>query len=158
MPLRRGPVTDSSRVVGSNCGPKSHEVGLRNVPVAGRRCVFGGPLPAGRPRTTCSDACKQASWRRQRSELTVPAPARPSKPFAVYERPEREARQLDVQLCELCRTFIRRSGYGGISSRGEPVIFEELLGARAPSIMPVRPSNVTPKAYTNVACPDQWDR
>ncbi len=36
---------------------------LRNVPVTPTCTVCGRPLPSGRPRTTCSDGCRQKAWR-----------------------------------------------------------------------------------------------
>lgn len=93
--------------------------------------MCGGPLPAGRPRTTCSDGCPQKAWRRRHQPVVVtpalPA-AQPRKGHTVYACPECEARQLGSQFCEDCHTFMRRLGAGGLSPCcGEPVTFDELL-------------------------------
>jgi len=93
--------------------------------------VCDGPLPAGRPRTTCSDRCRQALWRqrhRAAPELATLVPARRSrKDGTVYECPTCEARLVGEQYCE-CGSFMRRLGAGGYSPCcGEPVTVEELL-------------------------------
>ena len=92
--------------------------------------VCGGPLPAGRPRTTCSDACRQAAWRRRHQPQLTPAPPPPAvarKPRTVYECPDCGTRALGVQFCEECHTFMHRLGYGGISPCcGEAVTYDEL--------------------------------
>ncbi len=104
----------------------------RNVSVTARCLLCDGPLPVGRDRTTCSDACRQALWRRRHQlELTPPAlpAALPRKAHTVYECPACDARALGEQRCE-CGTFMRRVGYGGTSPCcGEPLTFDELLDA-----------------------------
>jgi hypothetical protein len=103
----------------------------RNGSVTDRCCVCEAPLPSGRPRTTCSDACRQALYRRRHQpEIVLPdLPAhQPRKARTVYECDDCGARQLGVQYCEECRTFMRRLGHGGITPCcGEPVTFDELL-------------------------------
>jgi hypothetical protein len=105
--------------------------GSRNVSVTATCLVCDRPLPAGRKRTTCSDACRQALWRkRNQPESTPPAlpAAEPRKAHTVYECPDCDARLLGSQFCEDCHTFMRRLGAGGISPCcGEPVTFDELL-------------------------------
>ena len=105
----------------------------RNVSVTAGCEVCGGPLPAGRPRTTCSDGCRQKAWRlRHQPQLTAPdLPAsQPRKDHTVYECPECETRALGSQFCDECHTFMRRLGAGGLSPCcGEPVTFDELLNA-----------------------------
>ncbi len=107
------------------------EMPSRNGPVTATCTVCGGPLPGGRPRSTCSDRCRQKAWRlRHRPSLEVPElPAgRPRKDHTVYQCPDCEARQLGSQFCQDCHTFMRRLGPGGASPCcGEPVTFEELL-------------------------------
>ena len=103
----------------------------RNGSVTAICAVCGGPLPAGRPRTTCSDRCRQAAWRRRHSSsvgLAEPLPtSRSRKHGTVYECPECEARLVGEQHCE-CGAFMRRLGLGGYSPCcGEVVTVEELL-------------------------------
>jgi hypothetical protein len=47
---------------------------LGNGSVTGRCVVCDDPVPAGRPRVTCSDACRQALWRRRHQPLGLSAP------------------------------------------------------------------------------------
>jgi hypothetical protein len=93
--------------------------------------VCGRPLPAGRPRTTCSDACRQAKWRRRHQPPSTPAPlpaARPRKATTIYECDTCGTRQLATQYCGECRTFMRRLGGGGLCpSCCEPITFDDLL-------------------------------
>jgi hypothetical protein len=105
----------------------------RNGSVTAVCAVCGDPVPAGRARTTCSDACRQKAWRlRHQPQLTPPAllAAQPRKDHTVYQCPECDARLLGSQFCEDCHTFMRRLGAGGLSPCcGEPVTFDELLNA-----------------------------
>lgn len=75
----------------------------RNVSVTARCGVCDGPLPAGRTRTWCSDACRQAAWRR-RHQPGLPTPVlpavRPRKPGTVYECASCGTRQLGQQRCD----------------------------------------------------------
>jgi hypothetical protein len=103
----------------------------RNGSVTDRCAVCDGPLPAGRPRRTCSDACRQAAWRRRHAPappaVEALAPARPRKAGTVYECPTCETRLVGEQRCE-CGSFMRRLGPGGLSACcGEPMTVEELL-------------------------------
>jgi hypothetical protein len=64
--------------------------------------VCGDPLPAGRARTTCGDACCQALWRRRHQpQLRPPAPParQPPKPHTIYECPDCGTRLLGEQRC-----------------------------------------------------------
>ena len=103
----------------------------RNVYVTASCAACGAPLSEGRARLWCSDACRQAAWRRRHQPEQAPPelPAgRPRKAGTVYECPECETRLVGSQFCEDCRTFMRRLGPGGNSPCcGEPVTFEELL-------------------------------
>ena len=105
----------------------------RNGSVTPTCTACGGPLPTGRPRSTCSDGCRQKAWRlRHQPELTIPElpTARSHKDRTVYECPACGTRLLGSQFCEDCHTFMRRLGPGGLSPCcGEPVTFEELLDA-----------------------------
>jgi len=105
----------------------------RNGSVTASCLVCGGPLPVGRPRTTCSDGCRQALWRRRHQPSTLrpgpPPPGRPKKEGTVYECPACCQRQVGEQHCE-CGSFMRRLGPGGYSPCcGEVVTLEELLKA-----------------------------
>jgi hypothetical protein len=94
--------------------------------------VCGQPVPAGRSRTTCSDACRQAAWRRRHQPHAAPPDlprAVPKKPSTVYECPECGGRLLGEQRCEPCGTFMMRIGRGGLSPCcDEPLTIDELLG------------------------------
>ncbi len=106
-------------------------ISSRNGSVTDRCVVCEGPLPAGRPRRTCSDACRQTAWRRRHQRPspgfeTLPAPSR-TKDHTVYQCPACDTRLLGEQRCE-CGSFIRRLGPGGLCPCcDEPVTFEELL-------------------------------
>jgi len=104
----------------------------RNDSVTAPCAVCGGPLPPGRARRTCSDACRQALWRR-RHQPTLTPPAlpvnSPRKPHTIYECPDCGTRLLGQQRCE-CGTFMRRVGPGGTCPCcSEPVAFDELIDA-----------------------------
>ncbi len=102
----------------------------RNGSVTAVCGVCGDPLPAGRARAWCSDACRQAAWRRRHQPAATPAhlPARrPSKPGSVYECGDCGTRLLGQQRCD-CGAFMHRIGRGGMCpSCDEPVAVEELL-------------------------------
>ncbi len=105
----------------------------RNGSVTDHGCaVCTAPLPAGRPRTTCSDRCRQAAWRRRHQPATdrTPQPlpdARTRKAGTVYECPACDAKALGQQRCD-CGSFMRRLGRGALSPCcGEPITVEELL-------------------------------
>ncbi len=105
----------------------------RNGYVTATCVVCGDPLPAGRPRTSCSDACRQKAWRlRHQPEVKLPdRPAtEPRRLHTVYQCPTCETRQLGVQRCEDCRTFMVRRGTGGTCPGcDEPITFDERIGA-----------------------------
>jgi hypothetical protein len=103
----------------------------RNGSVTDSCMVCGDPLPPGRPRTTCSDRCRQAGWRRRHhhsSPRPQDLPATGSvKDHTVYECPACETRLLGEQRCE-CGSFMRRLGTGGLCPCcDEPITIEELL-------------------------------
>lgn len=103
----------------------------RNVSVTASCAVCGGPLPKGRPRTTCGDACRQKAFRlRHQLKLSAPElpPALPRKPRTVYECQECGTKLLGQQWCEACTKPMRRLGTGGLCPCcSEPVTFQELL-------------------------------
>ncbi len=69
--------------------------------------------PLGR-RQWCSDACRQAAWRRRNTtpRAAVVLPARTVKADTVYECPNCQTRYLGQQHCPDCRTFCRNIGRG----------------------------------------------
>jgi hypothetical protein len=100
-----------------------------NCPTCGQ-----GFRPSGR-RRFCSDACRQAAWRRRQ---TTPAPAAPVLPprgapdaaraTVVYECPACGARLLGQQRCPDCNVFCRRVGPGGRCPHcDEPVAAADLI-------------------------------
>ena len=122
----------------------------RNVTVTERECAAcHGPLPAGRARQWCSDACRQAAYRARHTPTvttpTIPAQT-PRRPRTVYQCPNCDTRLLGTQRCEDCGVFMTRIGYGGTCPCcDEPVTFEELL----PNENPVATQTVTPAKYTH---------
>ena len=103
----------------------------RNATVTARCGACGAPLPTGRTRLWCSDACRQAAWRRRHTPPTgaVELPAsRPARDHTVYECPECQTRLVGVQRCQDCATFMHRLGPGGhCPCSGEPITVDELL-------------------------------
>jgi hypothetical protein len=88
----------------------------RNGTVTAPCGACGAPLPDGRARHWCSDACRQAAWRRRHAAATGPVelpPTRSRRADTVYECPECDTRLLGDQRCEDCSTFMRRLGPGG---------------------------------------------
>jgi hypothetical protein len=82
-------------------------------------------------RRWCSDACRSTAWRRGRQAsppaLVVP-PARPRRPFTVYECDSCGTRAVGQQRCKECGTFMRKLGLGGACPHcDEPVAVTELL-------------------------------
>jgi hypothetical protein len=89
------------------------------------------PLPTARSRTTCSDACRQALWRRRHQPEHVRPDAlpigAPRRPVTVYECASCGLRQLGDQYCHECNTFMHTIGVGGTCPHcNEPVAHTEL--------------------------------
>jgi len=85
----------------------------------------GQPLPAGRARSFCSPACRQAAYRRRHQPAVqqIPLPRGRSRlQGTVYQCPECEARYLSEQWCPDCSRPCRRLGAGGICPCCEEVI------------------------------------
>lgn len=80
-------------------------------------------------RRFCSDACKQANWRAQRTN-GAPAPTVAGRPSnTIYECPSCEARYLGTRRCDECHLFCRRIGPGGLCPHcDEPVAHADLNG------------------------------
>jgi hypothetical protein len=89
-------------------------------------------LPTGR-RHWCSDACRQAGWRRRQPHppLGPPAalpPRRSTKADTVYECPACQTRYLGEQYCNDCNSFCHRIGTGGPCPHcDEPVAISDLI-------------------------------
>jgi len=104
----------------------------RNDTVACPAC--GQPFtPAGR-RRWCSDACRQAAWRRRQpaappgSAAAVLPPTRPARDHTIYECGACGQRHLGQQRCQDCGTFCRRIGPGGPCPHcDEPVAINDLI-------------------------------
>jgi hypothetical protein len=102
-------------------------------------------------RRWCSDACRQAAWRRRHpaapgSAPAVPAP-RPARDHTVYECPERGERYLGQQRCDDCGSFCQRVGPGGACPHCDgPVAVADLAGVAVPA--PARQTASGHKART----------
>ncbi len=91
-------------------------------PVCGQRF-----LPGGR-RRFCTDACRQAAWRRRQPTQLPAMPARPPRTTIIYECPDCLTRLLGEQRCPDCQRFGRRIGPGGACPHcDEPVAVTDLL-------------------------------
>ena len=74
-----------------------------------------GFVPTGR-RRHCSDACRQAAWRRRHTQPTPQPPLPPKRhrrAVTVYQCPSCDTRALGEQRCDDCNTFMRAIGIGG---------------------------------------------
>lgn len=88
--------------------------------------------PAGR-RRWCSDACRQAAWRRRQplprpAARALPAPPPAARATTIYQCPDCDQRYLAQQRCDDCGTFCRRIGPGGPCPHcDEPVAINDLI-------------------------------
>lgn len=95
--------------------------------------VCGRRFTATGRRLWCSDACRQAAWRRRHptpagEETELPGPSRSPRDVTVYECPTCEARYIGQQRCDDCGTFCRRIGPGGTCPHcDEPVATDDLI-------------------------------
>lgn len=102
-----------------------------------RRCGACGQTftPTGR-RAWCSDACRQAAWRRRHQPDHPPVelpPTRRRRDTTVYECGDCGLRLLGTQRCDDCGTFMRRLGTGGLCPRcDEPIATNELTNTITP--------------------------
>ena len=104
----------------------------RDDSVTMRTCpACGQPFARSGRRRWCSDACKQAAYRR-RATPPIPAPTvpatHPRRPVTVYECGECGSRALGSQHCPDCSTFMSAVGIGGLCpSCDEPIAIQDLL-------------------------------
>ena len=103
----------------------------RNDDVTAYCLACGTELGLG-GRRYCSDACRQAGFRRRHQPQLLqppPLPARqPRRPVTVYECPDCGQRQVGDQRCADCSTFMSRVGLGGACPHcDEPVTINDLL-------------------------------
>ena len=109
----------------------------RNANVTKRECAAcHAPIPAGRARQWCSDACRQGAYRARHTPAvaapTIPAKT-PRRPHTVYQCPNCETRLLGTQRCQDCGAFMTRIGFGGsCPCCDEPVGFDELRANENP--------------------------
>lgn len=105
----------------------------RNTTVTARCRACAASLPtANRSRQWCSDACRQAAWRRRHQTPTAATPELPTtrsrRADTIYQCPECETRLLGEQRCEDCGSFMHRLGPGGLCPCcEEPITIDELL-------------------------------
>jgi hypothetical protein len=101
--------------------PSRNDATTTACPVCGRAVH-----PVGR-RRFCSDACRQAAWRR-RHPPAPPGSTRSPRPATIYECAECGARYLGQQRCQDCHRFARRVGPGGLCPHcDEPVAVADLI-------------------------------
>ena len=106
--------------------PSCHDSVTMTCPTCGQPFT-----PTGR-RKYCSNACRAAAYRQRRDAagpvLAVPK-AQPRRPITVYECDSCGARAVGHQICETCRSFMRRVGIGGLCPAcDDPVAIVELVG------------------------------
>ena len=97
-----------------------------------RACaVCGAGFVASGRRRHCSDACRQAAWRRRHASTAPALPVPPKgakRAVTVYVCDDCDARSLGEQYCADCRTFMRAAGIGGVCPCcEEPVAVAELM-------------------------------
>jgi len=107
-------------------GPSRNDGETISCPICGRSVRRSGR------RRYCTDACRQAAWRRRTAAAPQPKPpvppARSRRSRTVYQCIECEARYLGEQWCSDCTRPCRRLGPGGACDCGEVLTVEELLG------------------------------
>ena len=102
-----------------------------NVTIKTATCATcGQPFVRSGRRRHCSDACRQAAWRR-RHQPAAPQPPVPPKgrrrAMTVYQCPSCDTRTLGEQRCEDRNTWMRAVGIGGLCPCcDEPVTVNEL--------------------------------
>jgi hypothetical protein len=110
----------------ASAGSPSRDDGVttRTCPACGRPFA-----PSGR-RRHCSDACRQAAWRRRHAPPAPPPPVPPpgrKRAITACECSLCGARALGTQRCQDCHTFMTAVGIGGLCPGcDEPVAASEL--------------------------------
>ena len=111
----------------------------RNDGVAAACLACGAALGPG-GRRYCSDACRQAGFRRRHQPRLQPPPLparQPRRPVTVYECPECGQRQVGDQRCDDCGIFMSRLGFGGACPHcDEPVTIDDLRPCAEGTEMP----------------------
>lgn len=106
------------------------EVPSRYVGVTATCGLCGQVLQPGRARQWCSDACRQAAYRRRQQPGLAPAvlpPVLNVRDHIVYQCSSCEQRYLGLQRCPECQIFCRRLGPGGNCPHcDEPVALADL--------------------------------
>jgi predicted amidophosphoribosyltransferase len=102
----------------------------------------GQPFPRTGRRRWCSDACRQAAWRRRHptpatTSPALPPPRQPTRETTIYQCPECQNRYLGQQRCDDCGTFCYRIGPGGTCPHcDEPVATSDLTTGPQPQTAP----------------------
>jgi hypothetical protein len=104
----------------------------RNDGVTIRSCpTCGQDFERSGRRRHCSDACRQAAWRRRHAPLPPEPPVPPKgakRAVTVYICDNCGTRTLGAQRCDTCNTFMRAAGLGGpCPCCDEPIAVAELL-------------------------------
>ena len=93
----------------------------------------GQPFPRAGRRRWCSDACRQAGWRRRHqpppsaAHAPVPAPGN-ARDHTIYQCGECDQRYPGEQWCHDCSRPCRRIGPGGPCPHcGEPIAISDLI-------------------------------
>ncbi len=91
--------------------------------------VCGAPFTRAGRRRYCSDACRQAAWRRRAGQPPPPAvpPARNRRHGTICQCTGCDTRYLAGQWCPDCNRPCHRIGPGGHSPCGELLTIQELL-------------------------------
>lgn len=105
----------------------------RDADVTATCLACGGPRPTGHGRAYCSDACRQAGYRRRHApevpERVLPRPVSRTA-TGVYECPGCGERLAGRRRCDDCNLYARRLGTGGACHAcGEILTIEELVEA-----------------------------
>ena len=105
---------------------RDDDVTIRSCPACGQPYT-----PSGR-RRYCSDACKQAAWRRRHAPRFPAPPVPPAgskRAITIYECQDCGTRAPGIQRCDSCGTFMNALGIGGLCPGcDEPVTVRELTG------------------------------